>query len=130
MRAGEDQAPAPPQLSQGGNQRDGEGAILMLVVCTDADHEEIVSRQSVCRHTRTTCQADELRANGDRLADAFAALSPSDWERTFVYHAEGERTLPQAGLIFFQYRGKTQSIHSIELIYAGPAGKATLALQP
>ena len=43
---------------------------------------------------------------------------------------EGDRTLPQAGLIFFQYRGKTQSIHSIELIYAGPAGKANLTLQP
>jgi len=43
---------------------------------------------------------------------------------------EGDRTLPQAGLIFFQYRGKTQSIQSIELIYAGPAGKATLKLQP
>ena len=43
---------------------------------------------------------------------------------------EGDRALPQAGLIFFQYRGKTQSIHSIELIYAGPAGKATLKLQP
>jgi hypothetical protein len=43
---------------------------------------------------------------------------------------EGDRALPQAGLIFFQYRGKTQSIRSIELIYAGPAGKATLKLQP
>ena len=43
---------------------------------------------------------------------------------------EGDRTLPQAGLLFFQYRGKTQSIHSIELIYAGPAGKATLKLHP
>jgi hypothetical protein len=43
---------------------------------------------------------------------------------------EGDRTLPVAGLIFFQYRGKTQGIHSIELIYAGPTGKATLALQP
>lgn len=43
---------------------------------------------------------------------------------------EGDRTLPQAGLIFFQYRGKTQSIRSIELIYAGPAGKATVTLQP
>jgi hypothetical protein len=43
---------------------------------------------------------------------------------------EGERTLPLAGLVFFQYRGKTQSIHSIELIYAGPAGKAALTLQP
>jgi hypothetical protein len=43
---------------------------------------------------------------------------------------EGDRTLPQAGLIFFQYRGKTEKINSVELIYAGPAGKATLALQP
>jgi len=43
---------------------------------------------------------------------------------------EGDRVLPQAGLIFFQYRGKIQGIHSIELIYAGPAGKATLTLQP
>lgn len=43
---------------------------------------------------------------------------------------EGDRALPFAGLIFFQYRGKTQGIHSVELIYAGPAGKAILALQP
>ena len=44
--------------------------------------------------------------------------------------ALGDRVVPQAGLIFFQYRGKTQSIQSLELIYSGPAGKATLALQP
>jgi hypothetical protein len=43
---------------------------------------------------------------------------------------EGDRALPLAGLIFFQYRGKTSSLRSIELIYAGPAGKTTLALQP
>jgi hypothetical protein len=43
---------------------------------------------------------------------------------------EGDRTLPRAGLVFFQYRGKTQNIRSIELIYNGPAGKATLMLQP
>jgi hypothetical protein len=43
---------------------------------------------------------------------------------------EGDRTLPRAGLLFFQYRGKTQNIRSLELIYAGPAGSATLALQP
>lgn len=43
--------------------------------------------------------------------------------------AEGDRALPQAGLIFFQYRGKTEGIHSVELIYSGPAGTATLALQ-
>ena len=43
---------------------------------------------------------------------------------------EGDRALPQAGLIFFEYRGKTERIHSLELIYSGPAGKATLTLQP
>jgi hypothetical protein len=43
---------------------------------------------------------------------------------------EGDRALPQAGLIFFQYKGKAQSIHSIELIYTGSAGTATLTLQP
>jgi hypothetical protein len=42
--------------------------------------------------------------------------------------AEGERTLPQAGLLFFSYRGKTDNIQSLELIYNGPAGKATLKL--
>lgn len=43
---------------------------------------------------------------------------------------EGDRALPEAGLIFFQYRGKRKNIHSLELIYAGSAGNATLALQP
>lgn len=43
---------------------------------------------------------------------------------------EGDRALPQAGLIFFPYHGKVQNIHSIELVYAGPAGTATLTLQP
>lgn len=43
---------------------------------------------------------------------------------------EGDRALPQAGLIFFQYRGKTEHIRSMELIYNGPAGKATLTLHP
>lgn len=43
---------------------------------------------------------------------------------------EGERVLPEAGLLFFQYRGKTDGIHSIELIYTGPAGKAILTLHP
>jgi hypothetical protein len=43
---------------------------------------------------------------------------------------EGDRALPQAGLLFFEYRGKTQGIRSLELIYTGSAGTATLALQP
>jgi hypothetical protein len=43
---------------------------------------------------------------------------------------EGERALPQAGLLFFTYRGKAQNIKTLELIYSGPAGKTTLPLQP
>jgi hypothetical protein len=43
---------------------------------------------------------------------------------------EGDRALPVAGLIFFQYGGKTKGLKSVELIYNGPAGKATVALQP
>jgi hypothetical protein len=43
---------------------------------------------------------------------------------------EGDRALPVAGLIFFQYHGKTEKLDSIELTYTGPAGKATLKLHP
>jgi hypothetical protein len=43
---------------------------------------------------------------------------------------EGDRATPVAGLIFFSYRGKVQNIKSLELLYNGPAGKATLNLQP
>jgi len=43
---------------------------------------------------------------------------------------EGDRSVPVAGLIFFQYSGGTQGIRSIELIYNGSAGKATLELRP
>lgn len=41
---------------------------------------------------------------------------------------EGDRALPQAGLVFFGYHGKTTNLQSIELIYDGPAGKAVLQL--
>jgi hypothetical protein len=43
---------------------------------------------------------------------------------------EGDRPLPQAGLLFFTYRGLAKGIYSVELIYNGPAGKATLSLHP
>jgi hypothetical protein len=42
---------------------------------------------------------------------------------------EGDRALPVAGLVFFQYSGKTEKIHTIELIYTGAAGKAILTLE-
>ena len=47
-----------------------------------------------------------------------------------VSMAEGDRPLPQAGLIFFPYRGQSKGIDSLELIYKGSAGRATLDLQP
>jgi len=43
---------------------------------------------------------------------------------------EGDRPLPQAGLIFFFFHGRTKGISSLDLIYSGPAGKATIALHP
>ena len=43
---------------------------------------------------------------------------------------EGDRALPQAGLLFFKYGGKTKGIHSLELVYDGPAGRASLKLEP
>ena len=42
---------------------------------------------------------------------------------------EGDRPLPQAGLLFFKHRGKTENLQSVELVYEGAAGKATLKLQ-
>jgi hypothetical protein len=44
--------------------------------------------------------------------------------------AIGDRALPQAGLLFFQYGSGVKGIRSVELIYSGPAGKATLPLHP
>jgi hypothetical protein len=61
---------------------------------------------------------------------------PIELQRTMAQRVQkaslppGDRTLPRAGLIFFEYRGKAQSIHSLELDYVGPAGKATLTLNP
>jgi S-DNA-T family DNA segregation ATPase FtsK/SpoIIIE len=36
---------------------------------------------------------DDLSANADELAAAFAVLAPDQWDRTFVYHDQGPRTL-------------------------------------
>lgn len=42
---------------------------------------------------------------------------------------EGERELPVAGLLFFPHRGKDDSIHSVEVLYTGPAGPVTLKIE-
>ena len=41
---------------------------------------------------------------------------------------EGETRQPVAGFLYFAHKGKTKSIRSLELIYNGPAGTATLRL--
>lgn len=46
-----------------------------------------------------------------------------------VSMGEGDRPLPQAGLLYFDYSGDIKKIRSMELIYEGPAGKATLTLR-
>ncbi|MGA3097221.1 MAG: hypothetical protein ABSF25_12245 [Bryobacteraceae bacterium] len=43
---------------------------------------------------------------------------------------EGDRPLPEAGMIFFQYHNKVKGIFLIELMYAGSAGKTVLELHP
>lgn len=48
---------------------------------------------------------------------------------TKVSLGEGDRPLPQAGLLFFEFHGEVKNIRSLELIYNGPAGKATLAMK-
>ena len=40
----------------------------------------------------------------------------------------GDRPLPIAGLIYFGYRGKTQNLTKVELIYNGKAGTVTIPL--
>jgi hypothetical protein len=39
----------------------------------------------------------------------------------------GDRPVPLAGLLFFPYNGRTDKLRSVELLYSGAAGKATLA---
>jgi hypothetical protein len=54
------------------------------------------------------------------------------WQQNVMKAAlpEGDRLLPAAGLIFFRYSGQSKGIYSVELIYAGAAGKTTLTLHP
>lgn len=61
---------------------------------------------------------------------------PPEMERAMDLHVtnaalpEGDRTLPVAGLLFFHYTGQAKAIKSVELLYNGPAGKATIQLNP
>jgi hypothetical protein len=79
-----------------------------------------------------------LDTGGGKADDSFKPIirMPIELKRTMQQRVqrasmpEGDRSLPAAGLLFFEYRGKPEGIRSLELIYSGPAGNATLALQP
>jgi hypothetical protein len=55
-----------------------------------------------------------------------------EWEQRLAKSslAEGDRALPEGGLIYFSFRGRESSIYSLQLSYSGPAGKATLEMEP
>jgi len=73
---------------------------------------------------------------GDAKEPPFPPKIPIEVQHAMAQHVrkaalpEGDRALPVAGLVFFPYSGRTEKIHTIELIYKGSAGKATLTLQP
>ena len=39
---------------------------------------------------------------------------------------EGEASVPRSGYLYFPYPRKTKDLRSVELVYQGPAGAATL----
>jgi hypothetical protein len=41
---------------------------------------------------------------------------------------EGDIKAPVSGYLYFPYKGKVTAIHSLELLYTGPTGEATLKL--
>jgi hypothetical protein len=55
-----------------------------------------------------------------------------DWEQRLAKSSlpEGDRALPEGGLLYFSYRGRDASVLSLQLYYSGPAGKATLDIEP
>lgn len=47
-----------------------------------------------------------------------------------VSMVEGDRPLPQAGLVYFPYHGKAENVKNAELSYQGNGCKTTLKMQP
>jgi hypothetical protein len=77
-----------------------------------------------------------LGSGGQDEPPPVPARMPFEMRRAMAQHLQrtsmpqGDHPLPQAGLLYFQYRGKRENIRSVELICESAAGKATLTLQP
>ena len=102
--------------------------VLVFPSLTDPDWEPLNSERE---------QAKTAAATGGRGQPEFRPAPPKmPIERRHLMEQrvlkaslpEGDRVLPQAGLLFFEWRGDVKGIRSMELDYNGPAGKATLAL--
>ncbi len=114
------------------NPTPAEAYELVFKTLRDPDLEPTASEQKA----KTSSFSTGGNSSGDANAPPPKFHVPMDVMRGMEQRVqkaalpELEHPLPQAGLLFFPYRGKGQSIHSVELIYNGPAGKATLDLQP
>lgn len=70
----------------------------------------------------------------DRTSTGAPSVTEVDAENKIEFRVqaaslpEGEKTLPRSGVIYFYYRGKIKNIHSLDLLYNGTMGKATLKL--
>ena len=121
---------SPDQFSLKVNDRKASPAVLFVVVAPSLKDPEWVPPDQPKEKSKTSF------GGGGQDPAPLPPKAPFELRRKMAQYIEGhslpqgEHTLPQAGLLFFPYRSKTQSIHSLELIYNGPAGKGALALQP
>lgn len=121
---------SPDQFSLHINDRKPSPAVTFVVVASSLKDPEWVPPDQPKAKSKTS-----FGGGGDNTT-TLPPKVPIELRRKMAQYIEvnslpeGEHALPQAGLLFFPYRGKSQSIHSMELMYNGPAGKATLALQP
>lgn len=121
---------SPDQFSLQINDRKASPAVTFVVVAGSLKDPEWVPPDQPKEKSKTS-----FGSSGQEPAPLPPKM-PFELRRKMAQYIEvhslppGEHSLPQAGLLFFPYRSKTQSIHSLELIYNGPAGKGTMALQP
>jgi len=122
---------SPDQFSLRINDRRPSPAVTFVVVASSLKDPEWVPPDQPKAKSKTS-----FGGGGEEDAAKLPPKVPVELRRKMAQYIEvnslpeGEHALPQAGLLFFPYRSKTQNIHSMELIYKGPAGKASVALQP